>query len=379
MTHRERVLAALNHEEPDRVPMDLGGSLASTVVGEAYPALREALGLPVHDHADARVYASLAEIEEDVRVAFDVDLVHAPQAVGAGSAKQIVSEDTFIDEWGVRWHKPEGGHYYVERAPFADDATPQAVDAYPWLDPEEMVNLDGVVDALEKLRAESDYAISMELRGRVLSLGQFVRGFEDFMVDLAINEPFVEALFERTTAIQIAVNDIVLREVGDLVDIVYTSDDLGGQNGPQVSMDCFRSLLKPHFQRIWAHIRANTQAKLMHHCCGSVYAYLADFIELGVEALNPVQVSAADMDPARLKAEYGQHLTFWGGVDTQTIMPRGSTVEVREEVARRIRQMALGGGYILAAVHNLQPEVPPANIIALYEAGKELGVYPLKL
>jgi len=124
MTHRERVLAALNHEEADRVPMDLGGSLATTMVGDAYPALRKALGLPIHESADARMYASLAEIEEDVRAALDVDIAHAPQIAGAGSATEVISDDTFLDEWGVRWHKPEGGHYYVERAPFADEATP---------------------------------------------------------------------------------------------------------------------------------------------------------------------------------------------------------------------------------------------------------------
>lgn len=377
MTHRQRVLAALNHEEADRVPMDLGGSLATTMVGDAYPALRKALGLPVHESADARVYASLAEIEEDVRAALDVDVVHAPQIAGAGSATKVISDDTFLDEWGVRWHKPEGGHYYVERAPFADEATPQAVERHDWPDPRDIVKLDGAVDELRRLRAETDYAITLELRGRVMSIGQFLRGFEDWMVDLALNEPFIEALLERTTEIQMGVNDIVLREVGDLVDVVYTSDDLGAQNGPQMSPACFSTLLKPHFQRIWAHLRQTSPAVLMHHCCGSAYAFIPHFIELGVQALNPVQVSAADMDTARLKAEFGKHMTFWGGVDTQSVMPRGSATEVREEVARRLRDMAPGGGYILAAVHNLQPEVPPANVIALFEAGKELGQYPL--
>lgn len=379
MTHRERVLATLNHEEADRVPMDLGGSLATTVVGDAYPALRQALGLQVHDHMDARRYASLADIENDVRDALDVDIVHAPQVAGAGGSIDIIDDSTFVDEWGVRWHKPEAGHYYVERPPFADEATVQAVERHNWLAPEEMVNLDGTIDAIRKIREETDYAITLELRGRVLSLGQFLRGFEDFMVDLAVNEPFVEALFERTTAIQTAVNDIVLREIGDLVDVVYTSDDLGGQNGPQVGRDCFERLLKPHFAKMWGHIRANSPAKLMHHCCGSAYAFVADFIELGVQALNPVQVSARDMDTARLKKEFGEHITFWGGVDTQRVMPRGSTDDVREEVKRRLRDMAPGGGYILAAVHNLQAEVPPANIIELFRAGKEFGTYPVKL
>ncbi|MBN1341868.1 MAG: hypothetical protein JXQ73_04270 [Phycisphaerae bacterium] len=377
MTRRQRVMAALNHEEPDRVPMDLGGSLASTMVGEAYPALRQALGLPAHEHADARRYASLADIEDDVREALDVDIVHGPQACGAGGTKEVISDDTFIDEWGVRWHKPPGGHYYVERAPFQDEATVQAVERYDWMEPKDMVMLDGVAETLRKLRKETDYAVTLEIRGRVLSLGQFLRGFENFMVDLAMNESFVQALFERTTQIQIAVNDIVFREIGDLVDIVYTSDDLGGQNGPQIGPDCFKRLLKPHFNKIWAHARVSTKAKLMHHCCGSCYAFIGDFIQLGVQAINPLQVSAAYMDTAKLKSEFGKRMAFWGGIDTQSIMPRGSAEDVRQEVKRRIHDMAPGGGYILSAVHNLQPEVPPANIIALFEAGKEFGRYPI--
>jgi len=379
MTHRERVMAALEHIEPDRVPMDLGGSLASTVVGSAYPGLRAALGLPVHESADTWKYASLAEIDEDVRQVLDVDIVHAPRATGAGAAVQVLSDATFVDEWGVRWHKPEGGHYYVERAPFEAEATVQAVERHRWPRPRDLVRMEGVVESLRQLRNQTDYAVSLELRGRVLSMGQFLRGFENWMVDLAVNEPFVEALLERTTQIQIEANDTVLRQVDGLVDIVYTSDDLGGQNGPLVSPGCFERLFKPHFRRIWEHARAHTSAKLMHHCCGSVYRFIGDFVELGVQALNPIQVSAADMDPARLKAEFGRYLTFWGGVDTRRVMPRGGPNDVRDEVALRIRQMARGGGYILAAVHNLQPEVPPENIVAMYRAGKELGRYPIRI
>jgi uroporphyrinogen decarboxylase len=378
MTHRERVMAALNHQEPDRVPMDLGGSLASTVAGSAYPALRAELGLPVHEGRDTWKYAQLAEIEQDVRAALDVDIVHAPRATGAGAALRILSEDRFIDEWDVQWRKPKGGHYYIEHAPFEKEGTVQAVDRHRWPVASDIVQMAGVVESLKRLRTETDYAVSMELRGRVMSMGQFLRGFEDWMVDLAMNEPFVQALLERTTQIQIEANDIVLRQVEGLVDIVYTSDDLGGQNGPLFSPDCFRRLFRPHFQRIWEHARARTSAKLMHHCCGSAYAFMGDFVELGVQALNPVQVSAARMEPAKLKAEFGRHLTFWGGVDTRQVMPRGTPAHVRKEVARRIGEMAPGGGYILAAVHNLQPEVPPPNIVAMYKAGKELGRYPLE-
>jgi len=376
MTHRERVMAALSHQEPDRVPMDLGGSLASTIVEQAYPGLRRELGLPVHEVREALRYASLAVVDDDLRQALDVDIVHAPNAFGTAGRVTVVSDLTFIDEWGVRWHRPEHGHYYVERAPFADDATPAAVERYPWPPAAKLVSTAGLADAIRRLHESSGCAISLEVRGRVMSIGQFLRGFEDWMVDLVDNRPFVDALLDRTTAIQIEVNDILLREIGDLVDIVYTSDDLGGQGGTLMSPDCFRRMLRPGFARIWGHIRQRTRAALMHHCCGSIRPFIRDFVDLGVQALNPIQVSAADMDPARIKREFGRDLCLWGGVDTRDVMPRGSAGDVRAEVQRRIREMGAGGGYILAAVHNIQPEVPPANIVAMFRAGRELGRYP---
>lgn len=377
MTHRERVLAALDHNEPDRVPMDLGGTLATTVAGHAYPALRRALGLPPQETEESLHYASLAVVDEEVRRALDVDLIRAPDAFGTDKSVEILSEDRFIDEWGVTWHKPTDGHYYVEHAPFEDDATPGAVERFCWPALEGLVRVEGLAESLRELRSTTDYAVCLELRGRVMSIGQFLRGFEAWMMDLACNQDFVEALLERTTQAQLAVNDVLLREVGDLVDVVYTSDDLGGQGGTLVSPSCFAEFFRPHFETIWGHARRSTDARLMHHCCGSAYGFLGDFIDLGVQALNPVQVSAANMDPELLTREFGEHLCFWGGVDTRYVMPRGSVEDVRREVELRIRQMAPGGGYILAAVHNLQPEVPPENIAAMYRAGKELGRYPV--
>lgn len=373
MTHRERVRTTLGLEEPDRVPIDLGGSLASSVVEAAYPALRTELGLPVHEGSESLRYASIPEIEEDVRRALDLDIVAAPRGFGSASSIETVSDDTFIDEWGVRWHKPEKGHYYVERAPFREDATAAAVAAHAWPAPASLTNTEGAAEAVRRLREETDYAISLELRGRVMSIGQFLRGFEDWMMDLADNHAFVDALLERTTELQIAANDALLAEVGELVDIVYTSDDLGCQGGTLVSPACYAERFRPHFARIWQHIRSSTSAFLMHHCCGSVRPLIPSFIDLGVQVLNPVQVSASDMQPAELKREFGRNLAFWGAVDTREVMPRGSTADVRAEVERRIRELAPGGGYILAAVHNLQREVPPANIVEMFRAARELG------
>ena len=377
MTHRERVLSALRHEEPDRVPMDLGGSLASTIVAAAYPALRRELGLPELGTQESLRYAALAVIDADVRAALDIDLVHAPNAFGTQRTVRVLSPTCFVDEWGVQWRKPEDGHYYVDKAPFADAATPAAVARHAWPTAAQLVNTDGLAEAVARLRRETDCAISLELRGRVMSVGQFLRGFEGWLLDLADNHAFVEALLERTTAIEIEANERILNAVGHNVDIIYTSDDLGGQEGPLFSPTAFNTLFRPHFARLWDHLRRRSPAFLMHHCCGSIRPFIRTFVDLGVQVLNPIQVSAANMDPADLKAEFGRDLTLWGGVDTRSVMPRGTPAAVTHEVRRRLREMGHGGGYILAAVHNLQTEVPPANIVALFAAGRRYGTYPL--
>jgi len=156
------------------------------------------------------------------------------------------------------------------------------------------------------------------------------------------------------------------------VDIVCWGDDLGTQRGPQISPELYRRMIKPRQKRMVEAIKRHGKL-VLYHTCGSVADFLPDFIELGIDAVNPVQVSAAGMDTQRLKREFGRDITFWGAVDTQTVLPRGSPVDVRSEVRRRIDDLAPGGGYVLCAVHNIQPEVPPENIVAMYEAALEYG------
>jgi uroporphyrinogen decarboxylase len=165
--------------------------------------------------------------------------------------------------------------------------------------------------------------------------------------------------------------------VGDRVDVVFLGDDLGTQLGPQVSPELYRKYIKPQHRRIFDVYHAKSKAKVLLHSCGSVAALIPDLIEIGVDILNPVQVRASGMDPAKLKREYGRDLTFWGGVDTQEVLPRGKVADVWAEVGLRIRQMGSGGGYVLNSVHNVQPDVPPENVVAMFEAARELGRYPL--
>jgi uroporphyrinogen decarboxylase len=206
---------------------------------------------------------------------------------------------------------------------------------------------------------------------------QFIRGFEDWFLDMAAEPKLVGILFDLLTDIMLGTVGDVLAEVGDLVDVVSVSDDIGMQDRTTVSPEMYRRLIKPRQARAFRFIHDRTQAPLMYHTCGSVYAILDDLIEIGVDALNPVQTDAASMDPARLKTEFGARISFWGGIDSSRILPWGTPAQVRSQVHRVIRTLGPGGGYILNSVHNIQPGVPLENLLAMFEAAREFGSYPL--
>jgi uroporphyrinogen decarboxylase len=168
-----------------------------------------------------------------------------------------------------------------------------------------------------------------------------------------------------------------LEAVGDCIDVVVVSDDLGGENGPLISPELYRELVKPAQKKLWQFIKSNTEAYLFLHSCGSIYRFIPDLIEIGVDILNPIQVAAKDMDTRRLKDEFGDKLIFWGGIDTQRILPFGSPEDVESEVKKRIADMAPGGGYVLTAVHNIQAGVSPENICMMYDAARKWGAYPI--
>ncbi len=197
---------------------------------------------------------------------------------------------------------------------------------------------------------------------------QFLRGYADWMMDTIANRVFFDALMERAMDLVLGVSGNLLAAVGDNVDIVFYGDDVAMQSGPLVSHDVYLQCIKPWHRKIFNFLRSRTKAKILYHSCGSVYSLIPDLIDLGIDALNPIQVSAKDMDTARLKREFGKRLTFWGGVDTQHVLPRGTPDDVRAGVRRRIRDLAPGGGYVLNSVHNIQREVPPENVCAMFEA-----------
>jgi len=372
-THRQRVLSALDHRQPDRVPLDLG-TVASGLTREAYERLKVALGIDSPTQVWQR--RNLAQIDEAILRRFDIDTRQlVPEGPISETAGGAVSP-TYVDAWSVVWHAVPGRPYLPERGPFDSHTSLADLSAFPWPDPTDPKYTAGLAEKARAARAAGDYAIVMGLNGRVFTLGQFMCGFEEWCVRLLQDKPFAAALMDRGLEIQLEIIGRQLAAVGDNVDVVCISEDLGMQSGPLMSPRLYREMIKPRHKRLFEFIRSRTRARLLLHCDGAIYDLLPDLIDTGVEALNPVQVSAAGMgDTARLKREFGRHLTFWGAIDTNWVLPRGAPADVREEVRRRIADLAPAGGYVLASVHNIQPEVPPENICAMFEAAREFGGY----
>ena len=213
----------------------------------------------------------------------------------------------------------------------------------------------------------------LNLAGGVVHISQYLRGFEDWFIDMAMDKALAGALLDAIVDYAVAVNEVALREVGHLADVVFYGDDVAQQNGPAVSPATYREVIKPRHRRMFDSARKYTNAPLLYHSCGSLVSILDDIVEIGVNAINPVQTTAKGMDPEVLKARWGDRLSFWGGIDSHRVLPHGTKGDVRAEVALRIKQLGKNGGYILNSVHNIQPDVPPENVVAMFEYGRELG------
>jgi uroporphyrinogen decarboxylase len=379
MTHRERVLTALSHCEPDRIPFDFGGTICSSIHIAPYQKLKAYFGVEAEDTIINRMMQTVA-VHEPIMQALDVDFRLA--VPGGPDNKPIlpVGEDGYQDEYGVVRRKPASSYYYdLVKCPLAGPISLQDILNFPWPDPADPGYTRGLRERLLYYRENTDYATVMRLPVPFVHTTQFLRGFEDWFTDLAADKKLAAALFDAALEHNTAVAEVILKAAGDLVDVVAVSEDLGFQNSLIVSPELYRELFKPRHQKYFATVKQHTSAFVHLHSCGSVYKLIPDFIEFGADVLNPVQVAARDMDSSILGPEFGQQLGFCGAIDTQKVLPHGTPEDVKVEVRRRIRDLAPGGGYVLAPVHNIQPGVPVANIIAMYQAGKEHGQYPITL
>lgn len=379
LNSRERVLTALNHEEPDRVPLFLGTSGATTVLGPGYDRLRQYLGVPTGPIRWFSRPLQYVWMEEEVLDRLGSDGRALLPGPAESTLRREVAEDCLIDDWGVTWRRQPGTLYFeVAKTPL-QHASLDDLDRYPWpnlLAPSRFIGLAEQARAIQ----QAGYATVLMSGVTLFEQAYLLRGLDTLLMDLAANEDFFTALMVKLKSLALPYLRTLLQHVGPHVDVLVTGDDLGMTAGPMMSPRLYRRLIKPHHADLLATIKKYTPGKVFFHSCGNVHALLGDLAEVGVDLLNPVQVSAGAMgDTARLKQEFGRRLSFCGAIDTQRVMPHGTPEEVRQEVRRRIKDLAPGGGYVAAAVHCLQPDVPPENIMALCEEVARAGRYPLDL
>ena len=382
MSARQRVLKALNHEVPDRVPIDLGG-FQTGIHRQAYISLLEHLGRK-EDVTLMDPVQQLARPSADVLERFHVDMryvfAHGPDSFQGGIEQNERGGRLWhdlADEFGVVWSMPDDQPLYMDIShhPLAE-ATIEELEDYPFPKGDDPTRFTGVRDEAARLRSETPYALSTGIGGVVYETCWYLRGLERWFTDMIENPAFCAALLDKMLRFWTDYYNAFMPEVGDLVDVVMIGDDIGGQMGPLFSPQFYRDVVKPRHKQLVQHIKSLTSAKVWYHTCGSVIQLIPDLIDNGIDILNPVQLSAANMDLAELKSRFGDALVFWGGgIDTQHVLSFASPAEVKEHVRQNLDILKPGGGYVFNSVHNIQAGVPPENIVAMFDAAYEHGFY----
>jgi uroporphyrinogen decarboxylase len=410
MNSRQRVQAALNHTQPDRAPVDLSGHRSSGIAAIAYIQLRRRLGLPPKPPRVYDLLQQLAIVDDDVLDLFGVDTIELGRAFALeeehwadwvlpdGSPCKVPvwsvpERDTANNRWVLRSDSgrvlaqmPDGVLYFEQTY-------------WPWLDgrPEGAPVLDtfgesmwtavaappgplaGGADGWEKLaagakalRAGTDKAIIGLFGGNLLELGQFMFRNDNFFMLLAGEPEKARAFLAEAVEAYLEKLEMYLGAVGPYIDVILFGDDLGMQTGPQISPRMYRKIFKPFHQAMWTRVKQLAPVKIMLHCCGGVRELLPDLIDAGLDAINPVQITCSGMEPAGLKRDFGGEMVFWGGgCDTRDILPHGTPETVYRHTQEMLRIFTPGGGFVFQQVHNIQPDIPPENIVAMYQAVKD--------
>lgn len=422
MNPRTRVLIALKHEEPDRIPIDVGATPNTSFHVIVYRDLRRALNL---QEKPIRIFdfgQQLAEIERELLEYFHADVINinrtlepcAPyphswtyRARGGATIRVLDSEWKVwrgIDELVVEIPKhidivesedgyvayiggelvgrmPRSGYYFYRgHPPLADAKSIDDVDGIDW--DSYRVSSD-YVDVLrrraEYLYRNTEYSLIFTGAGSLHEWGQGLRGWSKWLSDLRIRKPLAEAILDRMMEVLKYNIDGYVGALKDYVHVIGFSDDFGTEEGPQISVQTFREFYKHRYEELFNIIKKRSKMYIYLHSCGSIHPLIREFIDVGIDIINPVQISAKGMDPVELKKRFGEQIVFWGGgADTQHVLPFARPEEVVEHVRKLIEILAPGGGYVFASVHNIQPPTPPQNVIAMYRTAYEYGRYPIK-
>jgi uroporphyrinogen decarboxylase len=380
MESRERVLASLAHREPDRIPLDLGGTVVTGIHRVAYTTLRDYLGLPRSPVGVGDIVQQLAVVDDDVAARLDVDV----RGAGPGSVpvyeptlSAVDGYRTFTDMWGIGWRMPVDHPLYFDmcRHPLSGAETVSDVGRFAWPIVEN-INFVSLREQTALAHSLGKVVVLGMLCGGVAEMAAAIRGYANFYMDLASNAVLAEHLMDRFLDLKMDYWRQTLSAVGELVDVVAEGEDLGSQDRLLISPQLYRRYVKPRHGRLFSFIKQCARVRVFLHSCGAIRPIIGDLIESGVDILNPVQKSAAGMDLVELKRTFGQDVVFWGGgVSTQRVLGRGSLQAVRDDVRRSIDALAPGGGFVFSADHNIQADVPPENIMAMWTTLREYGGY----
>ncbi len=380
MTPRECFHAAMNHEQPDRLLIDMGKHIGS-IHRRAYISLREHLGddSMVNENKILDRMAQTVVPDESLLQRFDIDFRWIiPNWV------QVTERDDvpgYIDMWGVPYKATaDWDHCVVDGAPLRK-ASVDNIDNFQWPDPQDPEQFRGLREKAKILFENTDYVIGADaIKAGVFMNSLQMRGYDQFFMDLMIDKPFAEALMDKILATLKEMWSRYMEEVGPYVQIVYLTDDLGSQSSLLISPKLFREMLKPRMKELHDHIKSLADVKLMFHTDGAVLPLIDDFLDMNVDILNPVQTSVTGLeDTLALKEKYGDRLSFHGAIDVQQMLPNATTEELEQEIACRIDDLGRNGGYILAPCHNIGHDIPPENVVTLFEKARQLGQDPVGL
>lgn len=404
MNSRERILTAIDHRQPDKVPIDLAGSTVTGISAVAYNKLKRYLGI----NSPTRVFdvvQQLANVDIEIIDLLGVDALDINRLSAEGENwYEVALADGSIAEY-PSWYRPEqaaDGSWFTRDesgtilsrmasgATFFDQMFFPYEAGYPdnldnlrndmkkisWVVHSHASNLNTAElrERLISLKEEKGKALVMSGGVKLLELGFFIRRMDNFLMDLMINDDKLAQLLDMLVEMHLAGLEKKCSTLGDIVDVIRFGDDLGMTSGPFMDIDTFRRIFKPRYKILCDYVKKNSDMKIFLHSCGSIKQYIPDLIEIGFDIINPVQTNCFDMDPVVLKREYGRDLTFWGGgVDTSSVLNRETPDGVRKDVLNRCEILSKDGGFVFAPIHNILPEVPPQNILAAYNAVREFN------
>ena len=377
LNYRQRVIKVLNHEEPDRVPRDLGGRV-STMMERHYKALKKYLGLDECGYDSINNdWFTVEEFDERVLRFFDIDFRRVFLNASSEYKKVLKENGTWIDELGFT-RRFSGIYGEMVDHPLRKAKDPEDIKKFKFFNAYNPARVEGLKERVEYLYNKTDYAIvAAGISGGLLETCIWMRGFEQFCIDLLLNKKIAHALLDKLTNYNIELLDVFLDIVGPYIQIIEMQDDLGGQNNLLISPELYKEMILPYYKKELDFIKSKTNAKIFHHSCGSIINAVNMLLDAGVDILNSLQPRAAGMDTTFLKDRFGEKLSFHGGIDIQEVMPMGTLNDIENEVKRRIAIYAPEGGYIICAAHCIQDDVSPENVVALYKSAEKWGTYPL--